>query len=328
MELNIICGAIDTNKTYKCILEMKKLKKENEDEKIIYIVPEQFSHSAEKLITSHFDGMGLNNIEALTFSQMSSRYLNRNKKNYLSPSQRTVLIQKAINMACLDDNIYKSSVDKPGFLDAVSTLITEFKRCMITSATLLKSVEEKEDNLYSNKIKSIAKIYEKYEELTNQDYLDSDDDLTILAQKSQQDNIFFDTVVFFDEFSDFLPQHYKMLDVILRQAKATYVTLPICENIKDSFSIPFDTKNNLLNIAKKYNIKSNIIDADKICDYFESDEIKFLYENYLKINKKGFASYDNTTNDIQIFYGKDPYSEALETAKNIRQLVEEIQMIT
>ena len=47
-KIDIIKGSINSPKTLECIKRIDALRKSNPDARILFIVPEQFSYSAEK----------------------------------------------------------------------------------------------------------------------------------------------------------------------------------------------------------------------------------------------------------------------------------------
>ncbi len=322
MRFEIIKGAINSYKTNECINRIETIKKENPDARVLFIVPEQFSYSAENLITSHFDGTGLNNIEVVTMTRLAERYLNQSGKEYITKVGKAVLIQKAINNIESEDNIYIGSLDKPGFLDTVSDIITELKRCLITPQMLLECAEKSENNMLKLKLVSIAQIYSKYQELNADSFYDSEEDLTRLSLLILNECILSDAHIFIDEFSEFYPQHYRVIESIMKTAKSLYITLPYDSDNGEIYQIPLKTFYKLKMIAEKNKIKvyeSNIL-PDK--EFFKSKELDFYFKNYNRFINKNFVPYSKKTEDIAVFTARDPYSEIEYAAKKIRWLVD------
>ncbi len=323
MKLDVIKGAINSLKTYECINRIENLKKNNPDEKIIFIVPEQFSYSAEKLMTSHFGGTGLNNIEVLTMSRLQDRFLNRARRNYLTAAGKAVLIQKAINDVNKEENIYGGCIDKPGFVNTVADIITELKRCLITPSILSECANNAKNTMLKRKLLSVADIYSRYQELNSDKFYDAEEDLTRLSYVIANDMVLADAYVFIDEFSEFYPQHYRVIESVLKTAKGLTITLPIDEDNKELSQIPTDTLNRLKKLAQKNGAQlreSTVLKSDK---FFKSDEINFYFNNYDKFNDRRFMAFKKETKDITLFTAKDPYSEVENVAKNIRWLVDE-----
>ncbi len=322
MRFEIIKGAINSLKTHECINRIEQIKSDNPDARVLFIVPEQFSYSLEKLMTNHFDGTGLNNIEVMTFSRLAERYLSRAGKNYLTSVGKAVLVQKAINSIEAEDNIYSGSLDKPGFLNTVSDIITELKKCLITPQMLSECADKTENGMLKSKLSSISEIYSKYQELNSDSFYDAEEDLTELSLLILNEEILKDAHIFIDEFSEFNPKHYSVIESFMKTAKSLYITLPFDSENSQLYQIPLKTYNNLKFIAEKNGIKeyeSFILPCE---EYFESEEMDFYFRNYNKFFNRNFVPYSKKTEDINVFTARDPYSEIEYAAKKIRWLVD------
>lgn len=323
MSLNIIYGEKGTGKSKYIIDKITEIKKKNSNVKIYVLVPEQFSFITEKKITSILNGTGLNGIEVVTFSKLASGFKTRAIKDYLKPSGKVMLIQNAIKKTCQDNNIYSGCVTKTGFSKTVEEIIKEFKRYTITPDILLEISESFKNGIMKEKLKAIAQIYKTYENDSTNRFVDSDNDLISLYHKILDENLFSDSFFFIDEFADFLPQHYYVIEALVKQSSGIYVTLPIVdENVDDIFSIPKNTLSRLISISKKNNIEYTLKKLDYRNDYFESPEMEFLYKNYTSFKKDNFKPYNKKTDDIKIFAATDIYSEVEYVAQKINNLIE------
>lgn len=322
MRFEIIKGAINSSKTNECINRIEQIKKDNPDARVLFIVPEQFSYTAEKLMTSHFDGTGLNNIEVMTMSRLSQRYLKHTGKNYLTKVGKAVLIQKAISNIKSEENIYTGSLDKSGFMNTVADIITELKRCLITPQMILDCAEKTENNMLKLKLISISEIYSKYQELNSESFYDAEEDLTRLSLLILDEGILKDAHIFIDEFSEFYPQHYRVIESIMNTSKSLYITLPYDNESNEIYQIPLKTLSKLRELARKNNIKmyeSNVLPEE---EFFKSEELNFYFNNYNRFINKKFIPYSKKTEDISVFAARDPYSEIEYIAKKIRWLVD------
>ncbi len=321
MKLTLICGEKGSGKTNYCLSEIEKIKNNNNGAKAVIIVPDQYSYVFEKSVTEKFGGTGLNGIEVLTMSQMSNRFLNKNRKNYLEPSGKAMLVQNAVFKAAKNDNVYSGCTDKPGFANQLTDTITQLKRNMITPEILIKTAETTKNKLLFQKLTSIARIYKIYEEENGGRFYDSDEEFISLSEAILNDGIFKDTYVFADEFSDFIPQHYKVLESILKNCINLSVTLPARTDSTDEIlNIPKETITRLTNIARKNNCPYECINLDKPENPFQSEEINAFYKNYSNIVYKKYVPISETTKDIELFSAKNPYSEIEYIAKKIKHM--------
>jgi len=322
MKINFITGGVSSGKTYECIRKINEIKSKEPEARIVMIVPEQYSYAAEKLMTESFGGTGLNNIEVLTFSRMSKRCSSRAVKNYLTPSGKAVLITRAIEKACTGDSIYSGCASKPGFVNTAATMLSEMKRYMLTPEMLRLASERLEEGMLKHKLTAIADIYEEYELLNGGRFLDSEEDLLRLAEIIVSRSAFGGAYIFIDEFSDFLPQHYKVLEALMKKCEEIFITLPIDDKSSSELSaIPEDTKRRINFLAEKNGIACSETRLSKSGIGFKSDEIRFFYENYASFFQKGFEPYPEKTEDITLFAARDPYSETEYAAKRIAALI-------
>ena len=86
---------------------------------------------------------------------------------------------------------------------------------------------EVENETLRYKLMDIAKIYNEFEKNLHENYVDSQDMLTSLAEKLEKCDYFKDAYIYIDEFTGFTPNQYGILRVLLKQAKEVYISLTI-----------------------------------------------------------------------------------------------------
>lgn len=321
MSVNFIYASPGAEKTGEVIKKIKDIKKKYETAQIIIIVPEQFSYTAEKSVTAEFGGTGLNGIEVLTFSAMTRRYLKRAEKKYLSDSGKMILLQCAVDKIG-EENIYSGCKEKSGLVKTFYDVIKELKRYMITPQHLLLCAEKNENDALKRKLKSIAEIYEEYNRLLLEDFYDSEEDLTELSRVIRNERIMNGAYVFIDEFADFLPAHYELAESMLQKCEQMYITLPSFDGYGDLEKIPQNTAGRIAAIAQRNGLECKAEKINSGKSTFVSEEIKFMVSALEKLNNRSFQSYERKTEDIELFYGKDLYSEITYCARRIKSLTQ------
>lgn len=194
MALRLYRGSLDSDMIDSCLDEIEKDKLS----KHIVIIPEHYSYEMEHRMVERFGVIGLNNIEVLTPHQMAVNYLNTDNTRYLNPAGKQMLVVCAVN-SCLDDEDVsdgiKSIISRRSFAGSIVSLISEFKRHMITPE-ILRSCAEAQLNEKSGighehlaeKLFAAAEVYGRYDELLGEkQYIDSDDDALRLAEKITAD---------------------------------------------------------------------------------------------------------------------------------------------
>ncbi len=319
MPLKIVrCGLeFDSYPEYR-----EEMKKVADGEKVILIVPDQYSYMAEKRMSEDFLGTGLNNKYVYTFRQMKRTFLNLNNRRYLGGSGKNMLLKSVVQNVIDEESVFFRSRNGAGFLENLGALISEFKRYLITPQDLYKESEKTENKVLKNKIKSIGAIYRGFEEaLKNGNFLDEEDDFSRLASALRENEYFKNSHIWIDQFFDFSPQHIKVLAEILKSGAEITVYLQAKadgEVFKNSlYEYVEKTVDVFKALCKKEGIeyketKSGIKKSRK-------EAISAFSENFERINYK----YQNQAPEIKIFQAKEKYGEVLHTALKISDLVRE-----
>ncbi|MEW9096629.1 MAG: helicase-exonuclease AddAB subunit AddB [Clostridiaceae bacterium] len=333
MSLRFIYGRSGSGKSYYCLQDIKRKIEKGEDTTKILLVPEQFSFQSEKNLLSFLGEENINKAQVLSFKRLAYKVFNEVggiTHRHINDSGKSMLIYKIINDLGDELKIFKNTSRRDGFISTMSDLITEFKRYSITPENLLESSKGISENTLRSKIEDLGHIYLKFEENLHNKYIDSDDDLTILIDKLDKSNLFDNAEVWIDEFFDFTPQEYKILEKILYKAKVVNVTLstdvlegssPI-DNL-DLFYPSKNTEEKFLSIIEKNNIKYAkplALECSPCYRFKDKKELIHLEKNLYAFPYK---EYKETTKDITLFRALNKYTEVEDTARNILKLVRE-----
>ncbi|MGN1299102.1 MAG: PD-(D/E)XK nuclease family protein [Candidatus Scatovivens sp.] len=312
MKLNLIYGNSGSGKSYYIYQDIKK----NINEKNIYlIVPEQSNLSAEVKLLNILNKDTIINVEVLTLKRMAYRIINQIKGDYnrLNDVGKNLIIYNSLVNRKKDLKFLNKNEKN---IDTVSRTITEFKKHNI----LIENLENIEiDDEYTRlKLEDIKIIYKDYQNKINNQYLDENDDLSLLSQCLDKTDIFKDSLIYFDEFSGFTPQEFNVFKKLLLNSKQT--TISICtDNLdiknkeNDIFYFNKLFANKILDFASKNKIEvsKKQIDENK---KFKTNELKIIEENFSGKSKK---VYENETKNIELFLADNPYSELEYVAKRI-----------
>lgn len=328
MGIRIIRGAIGAGKSECCLDEIKKIHEKYPEKRCVMIVPNHYSYDTEKRFVEDFGGTGLNNIEVLTLRKMAINHLTAADLKYLTPAGKQMLIYKAVHQYCSDTDITDASllaaIQKNGFLDVVSSLISEMKRYSVTPDMLFEKNSEFDDNLtLQNKLSALSDIYKGYEELVeNSGYTDSEDDIKRLAEFIASSDKFDNNMyVWFDKFDEFMPHQISVIEAMLKRGVNVTVCVTYPENGGEIYS---RLEGAYLNIERLlYEYGGDSIELGGELKHLENNaELKFLFENW----DNHRAKWENETENISLFESRDTYSEVEETAARIVDLVREYGM--
>lgn len=311
MLLSIITGGTGCGKSRHLYQLISENLKNNPNSNAVLIVPEQFSYTAEKTLSEKFGGLGLNRVEVLTFSRLISRHINMEAG--LLPSGKMMLITKAISKIG-EDNAFFASGKKQGLSASLSELFGEFKRYNITPDDLYDITLE--NPISHKKLASVREIFKSYNEFFGENFTDSDDAPKLFAEYIMSTSTFDNTFFFFDEYNDFMPQHYDIIRALIVKSRGVFTTLTIGNNDADGIFAPvLKTKSRLSAIALSEGAQLYTKELSK------RSESKAPDIDHLLSNWDTGKTFSGKCENISVFTARDLYSEVEHTAAKITELV-------
>ncbi len=304
MGLDIILGAPNSGKTGFMLAQIER----SRDCRHIILSPDQYSYRQESRLCSRLGGSGLNGAEALTMSALARRFLTTTK-TALTPAGRRMLLYRAARKS-LAGTIYENACEKPGFLDKAAALITELGRYGVSAENLAADYSDKSLN---EKTAAISALYSCYTELAA-DFYDSELDLERVAEYIENSGDEFRGVhIWIDEFSDFLPCHYRIIRAFLD--KADTVHLCLCLVAEDSaYDLPARTFERFLEMGRGYEVNVRRL---------ELDDKRPLELAHLQKEYSSGAVFEGQSSAIEVFRSRDVYSEVRHAAVSIADMVRE-----
>lgn len=159
---------------------------EKQGEKVVLLVPEQFTLAAERELLDrlHLDGLFL--IDVLSPSRLYERILSvsaRDGREPLDDSGRRMAIGQALEK--LEDKLpyYGSIVNRRGFVEKLSALLTDMKRGGMTPEALNEYAQSTDDALQKAKLTDLSSIYAQYQSVLAGRFSDSEDQLIYVSEK-------------------------------------------------------------------------------------------------------------------------------------------------
>ena len=317
MSLHIICGRSHSGKSTYIIDSVKE--KTSKGDKIILVVPEQFTHIAEKKLL-HATGRIMDGfIEISSFKRLADRtrvLTGDFRNNIISTTGKTLVISDILEKTKL--LYYKNSAAMQGFVDVCLNTISEFKKHNIYPSDIDNMIGNIKDEKLKLKLSDLKSLYISYEEQIHKSYIDTDDILDILANTLVNNDLYNDFTFFFDEFSTFIPQERKIISQLIKKCKDVYITLCIDDSLDNSVYSPcISTLNQLKQICIENGYGTpEIINLDN--SYYDSDELSFIEENLFNYPTK---TYDKEVNNVELVRANNPYAEVECVAGKIISLV-------
>ena len=326
MSLRIVYGVSGTGKSSYIFNEISEKLKQDRNNNIYIITPEQFSFTAEEKLLTAVGKQAVVNAEVLTFNRMAYRVINseggRTKTN-LTNSGKAMLVYNVLDSEKKKLNFIGKNEQN---IDTVLTQITEFKKHNITPQVIEKNINNIDDTYLKLKMQDMYKIYDLYNKAIENNYIDENDLLTILADKIEKAKEFYNSEIYIDEFVGFTTQEYEIIRKLMHICKQ--VTITVCtDKIEQDKEADIDifynnkvTLNKIYDIAKEENI--NIEEPVQLENKyrFKNKELVHLEKNIYAVP---YNKYEENVQNINLFLANNPYSEIEQVAKTITRLVKD-----
>ena len=185
------------------------------------------------------DRLAVIDAEVVTFNRMAYRVMNELKRaniNSISSCGKSMLIYDIL----LNEKKNLKFVGKSNEnVEMIGTQITEFKKHGITVENLKEAINVSDDKYLTSKMQDMLQIYEKYQNQINEQFIDENDTLTILANLLEKSTEFKNCEIYIDEFVGFTKQEFEILRSLLKNNNDIYLT--VCtDEIEQSIS-PYTT---------------------------------------------------------------------------------------
>ncbi len=320
--LNFIYGRAATGKTYETLTRIKNAV--NKGERVIFIVPEQYSFESERNVLSLLGDKDAHKVLVYSFSSLADTLTSLSggkARKVLSDADKILFMNKAL--LSLKDELYlwRRYFSSAGFASKVVDMIGEFKISAVFPEDLEKTAEQLKPSFLKEKIEALALIYRTYDAILKGRFIDPADKLEKLYNDLTFNKYFENSTVFIDGFKGFTGQQYRIIDAILAQSNSLTVTA-LCEmdgdEAKEIYHNTYEAVKNIKDIALRHRVKiGEEIYLSK--PFYETTAMEKV-EGVLSGNLGG-TSKENE--NIGFLVAKTPEDEVTFTARNIRRLVRE-----
>ncbi|MEX0083964.1 helicase-exonuclease AddAB subunit AddB [Clostridium butyricum] len=336
MSIRFIYGRAGIGKSTWCINSIAENIKKDDENKLILIVPEQYTFNTENRILKSIGEPALLRTQVLSFKKMAHEVFEEcggRVKEIIKESGRNMLIHKVLNEKIESLEYFRKISRDQGFYEIVSDVISEFKKYNV-EVDSLRNIEEsiQESDLY-NKIRELSIIYEAFNEEMNEGYIDGDDELTLLGKKLLENDIYTNSEVWIDEFSTFTPQQLEIIRLLARRCKRVNITLCMDnrdnsngnQDITDVFNTIKNTENKILKIMKENNISYdkpinlNMINVNEGYNRFKNaPELEHIEKYFFTYP---FNSFNGKCENVKLYKANNIYDEIERVAKSITALI-------
>ena len=252
--LRFVCGRIKSGKTTRLIERIKN----SPEKEALLIVPEQYSHSIERLLCEICGNSVAAYAEVTSFRRLASKVKSEVggiAAEIVGGGERILMLRSALGDVAPALGTLAKTAKHPEYLEKILSAIDEFKAYGVSPEKLAASTHELSPRTAA-KLKDLAMIYAAYEKELGEDTYDAYDELAYTAKSIEESKFFKGKTVYLDGFSGFTYAEFDIISSALSQADEVFVSLEIPEVEEEDaengiFNKAFETKKRLVALAER-----------------------------------------------------------------------------
>ena len=320
--LKFILGRSGSGKTTYIYNQIKQ-RVTNADDKIIMLVPDQSTFETEKDFLDVLGARLSKNVTVLGFEGLCRHVFEASSnipQNLIDDGTRAVLMSLALEQLSEKLNVL-SAGSNPGVTDLMLHTLKECKKNGVTADMLKNAAVKTDDGSLKAKLEETALVFETFDALVNQSYIDPLDNLAraeLIILKNNE--LFKNTVLYVDSFSGFTSVQLRILRLLLNRSREAYISLTL--DPETGNEEVFDTTNRsmraIINLAKRDLIPVKAPVKLTGQPRFGNDELKAVEAwsyRFAKSPVKGEPEY------ITLYAANDIYDECEFTARKIKHMI-------
>ncbi|WP_284139463.1 helicase-exonuclease AddAB subunit AddB [Virgibacillus sp. LDC-1] len=239
MGLRFIIGRAGSGISEQCMQEIKQESRHNpQGPPIFYIVPDQMTFQQEYALFQDADFQGSIRAQVVSFSRLAWRVLQETgggTRQFISSIGIQMMLRKIIEEKQGDWQVFQKALEKQGFLSQMEKMITEFKRYQVTPELIQQQMEqinrfthkEPGEEALAKKLADLLYIYEKLAIALQDTYIDSEDQLQLLAEKITEARFLEGATIYLDGFHRFTPTELYVVEALLKKCSNVTMTLVV-----------------------------------------------------------------------------------------------------
>ena len=252
----------------------------------IIIVPDQFTMQTQKDVVRMHPSHAIMNIDVLSFGRLSHRIFEEaglSSFSVLDDLGKSLVLRRVSDILGDKLPIIGKNMHKPGYIDEVKSIISEFMQYGIgdEGLAILEEKSSKKGALNA-KIKDLRLLYSEFLAYIKDKYITTEETLDVLCGAIPSSKILKDSVIVFDGFTGFTPIQYRVIKMLLAVSKEVVVSLTISPE-DDPYTGSFEEQE-LFMLSKK-----TVYDLEKL-------EYSLLQEQGA-LGVPSFEAYRNARNE-------------------------------
>ncbi|WP_040197599.1 PD-(D/E)XK nuclease family protein [Candidatus Soleaferrea massiliensis] len=296
--------------------------------KVILLIPEQFSFTAEKQLYELLGADGMMQVEVLSFTRLADRIFREYGHlagNFIDDSVRTILMDLSMHELSDRLQVFGKQAFHLEFQQSVIELTRQFKLNSMDPMRLEKVAEELPDGALREKMRELSLIYSVYDGYIQLRYRDSDDDLAKAEELLREHHFFREYQVYIDSFSDFSAAEFDLIRHMICDSPAVYAAFT-CDGLQDRengiglFSNVKKTVRRFLAAARECGVTVGKPLLSQNGRRFQQEALKAMEQNLFRSEHQ---RYEQLSGGITLQCAAGPSEEVEQAAAQICRLIRE-----
>ena len=329
MSLQFIIGSSGAGKSYYAYKRIIQDSLKHPEKNYYVIVPEQFTMQTQKTLVEMHPGKGILNIDILSFERLAYRVFEEtggDNRKVLEDTGKSMVLQKMVQQHRKELDYLGSQMNKPGYLDEVKSLVSEFMQYDIREDDLEEMKEKAKDQaLLEMKLKDVGVLYQSFKDFLKGHYMTGEEVMDVLLKQLPFSEKLKGAEFLFDGFTGFTPIQVNVIRELLIISDKVCVTVTMDE--KENAFVP-GKPHHLFYMSRKMirtlaDLTNDLEDPVYLktsgqSRFAQAPALQFLEKHIFRYRK---AVYQEKQNEIQIFAAASPLEEMREAARRMAQLV-------
>jgi ATP-dependent helicase/nuclease subunit B len=262
MAIRFIIGRAGTGKTHHCVEALARALADNPlGPPLIWLVPEQATFNAERMLVTHPQVRGTMGVTVAGFRRLSHLValdLGISQGNHLDDIGRVLLLQDVVQKTHRHLRLFNKVADRPGFIANLDRMLRELQQHGHTPLSLhevsVRLVADRTDPVLADKLSDLATLLHAWQQALADRHLDPDLLQQSVADRLGESPLVRRARVWVDAFSALNLLEIRTLVALAQTAASVDITLladPISPGIADPL-VPLDPLSPFLRTDRLY----------------------------------------------------------------------------
>ncbi|MBR5753779.1 MAG: hypothetical protein IKX83_04770, partial [Clostridia bacterium] len=253
---------------------------------LLLLVPEQYSYDTERAMLRRFGNRTAQRVEVLSFTRLADyvfRDIGGNAGVVADEGTKLILMLRAMDTVSEKLDYYQKNRTDVRLAKELLQIFREIQQSGAALSRLEEVAGEVDSPVLSRKLRELSLIFNVYDALFRNRYSDGELQLEKLCAALEEHRVLEGAVIAVDGFKSFTGQEFRLLGLLLSQAKDVYVTLCTDGSGPDPsmiFHSVDETARRLKNMAKQRDIPVRIVPREESGledgQRYLSEELKYL----------------------------------------------------